>query len=64
MKSPDTWWSMLRWRMALWFIYRGVALAPDGDAAVALEDVLLDWGAACTAAWYRRYPVPEKEPMP
>lgn len=52
----DTWWTVLRWRVACWFLWRGLRLAPDGSAAIALEDRMNEWAGECRQAWAARYP--------
>lgn len=58
-RPPDRWWTILRWRIAIWLLYRGLAIAPDGSAAISLEDRLRDWGTECRMQWHLRYPHPE-----
>jgi hypothetical protein len=56
---PDTWWSMLRWRISTWMLWRALRIAPQGSAACDLEDRLLDWADKCRMQWHKRYPHPE-----
>lgn len=60
-KPVDTWWSLLRWRIAVWLVYRALRIAPDGSAAISLEDHLGSWAAECRMQWHLRYPHPEAE---
>lgn len=53
----DTWWTAIRWRIATWFFWRGLAIAPEGSAAMHLEDTLNEWAWECRKAWASRYPV-------
>jgi len=55
----DTWWTLLRWRIATWMLWRALRLAPDGSAAISLEDHLGYWAAECRMQWHKRYPHPE-----
>lgn len=59
--STDTPWTNLRWRVAIWLLWRALRIAPDGSAAMNLEDHLLDWSAMCQVAWHQRYPTPEPD---
>lgn len=52
----DTPWTKLRWRVALWFVYRGLRIAPPGSAAMVLEDMLRDWAEMCRVGWAACYP--------
>lgn len=54
--SPDTRLTGLQWRIALWFVNCGLALAPAGTAKIALLWRLSDWAQECRTAWALRYP--------
>jgi len=52
----DTWWSELRWRVALQFLLWGTKIAPAGDARGYLIDLHLRWIEECKKQWRMRYP--------
>lgn len=63
-RNPDTWWSILRWRIATWMLWKALRIAPDGSAAIALEDTLGDWATECRMQWHLRYPHPQEDVQP
>lgn len=58
-RTTDTWWTNLRWRIAIWLLWRALRIAPVGSAATNLKTHLFDWSAMCRVAWHKRYPHPE-----
>jgi hypothetical protein len=50
----ETWWTDLRWRVALQLVLWGMKVAPDGDAKDALVDSNLKWIGECKRQWNLR----------
>ena len=51
----DTWWTEMRWRVALQFLLWGLKIAPPGDARGKLIDLHEVWIKECTRQWRMRY---------
>lgn len=47
MKKQDTWWTDLRWGIALRFIGWAIGVAPGGTAKTKLCVFLHDWSIEC-----------------
>lgn len=52
--TPETWWTDLRWRIAVKCLRAAVRIAPDGDANKALCGYLNAWNSRILAAWELR----------
>lgn len=51
----DTWWTEMRWRVALQVILWGLKIAPAGDARCKLIDLHEVWIKECKWQWRMRY---------
>lgn len=54
-KSSETWWTDLRWWIALQIVGRAMWIAPPGTARSRWRAYQDAWIAECDAAWKARY---------
>jgi hypothetical protein len=54
--NVDTWWTTLRWSVALWLAARVMWIAPPGSARDRWGDANRVWANECLAVWRARYP--------